>query len=55
MINLSKPGYYYQHIDGTVHYKPFIVVEMGGGPIDYFNSPFVLKYWKVNDLGLTEE
>jgi len=45
----TKPGYYYLHTNGEVIYKPFIVVDMGGGPNDYFNSPFVVKWWIVKN------
>ena len=40
--------YYYEHIDGTIHKKPTIVVDMGGGPYVYFDSPFVKRWWKEN-------
>lgn len=43
----NKPGYYYEHENGTVHWKPYIVVDMGGGPEEYFDSPFVKRWWKV--------
>lgn len=42
-----KPGYYYEHTNGTIHWKPFNVVDMGGGPGVYFDSPFVHRWWKV--------
>jgi hypothetical protein len=41
----KKPDYIYEHVDGTLHRKPFIVVDMGGGPIEYFDSPFVKDWW----------
>lgn len=41
-----KSYYMYEHINGTLHKKNFMIVEMGGGPYDYFNSPFV-KSWKL--------
>lgn len=37
--------YYYKHINGTIHKKPDIVVDMGGGPNSYFKSPFVQRWW----------
>ena len=43
----SKPGYYYEHANGSIHWKPFIVVEMAGGPTDYFDSPYVVRWWIV--------
>lgn len=38
--------YYYIHQNGTRHEKPAIVVEMAGGPCEYFDSPFV-KEWGI--------
>jgi hypothetical protein len=49
MTNENKKieAYYeYEHVNGTKHRKPLIVVEMGGGADEYFNSPFV-KSWKL--------
>ena len=40
-----KRIYYYEHINGTIHKKPAIAVETGGSPSEYFNSPFVKKWW----------
>ena len=37
--------YYYKHTNGEVIAKPDIVVDMGGGPHMYFNSPFVENWW----------
>ena len=37
--------YFYEHVDGTIHRKPDLVVEMGGGPHEYFDSPFVKRWW----------
>lgn len=36
--------YYYLHSNGELIRKPAIVVE-SAGVIDYFNSPFVRKWW----------
>jgi len=36
--------YYYLHTNGSLVKKPAIVVE-SCGVNDYFNSPFVRKYW----------
>lgn len=36
--------YYYLHTNGALIKKPAIVVE-SAGVNDYFNSPFVRKYW----------
>ena len=41
--------YYYEHTDGLVHQKPDRVVEMGGGPGDYFDSPFCKRWWHEDD------
>ena len=41
-----KSVYVYEHVNGTFHEKPAIVVDMGGGPDVYFDSPFV-KSWKL--------
>lgn len=49
MTNIDKKvqAYYeYEHVNGTKHRKPAFVVDMGGGPSEYFNSPFV-KSWKL--------
>jgi len=39
-------GYYYLHINSQIIWKPRIVVE---SDLDYFNSPFVVKHWKVEN------
>ena len=50
LTDQSKPGYYYEHVDGSVHFKPFVVVETGfDGPEDYFDSPFVKRWWRVRE------
>lgn len=41
--------YYYEHVNGTIHTKPDIVVDMGGGPGEYFAGPFVKKWWHLKD------
>jgi hypothetical protein len=41
--------YYYEHTNGTVHRKPAIVVDMGGGPREYFASPYVQRWWREGD------
>jgi len=49
-MNEQKPKddhyYEYIHVNGSTIRKPAIVVDMGGGPEEYFNSPFV-KSWKL--------
>ncbi len=42
-----EPGYYYEHTNGEIHYKPFIVVDTGGGPEVYFDSPYCKQWWKI--------
>lgn len=44
----AQPGYYYEHTDGSIHWKPDRVVEMGGGPYEYFQGPFVKRWWHVS-------
>lgn len=43
-MNEIKRTYYYLHTNGVLMKKPAIVVE-SVGVNDYFNSPFVRKYW----------
>lgn len=42
--------YFYQHSEGSIIEKPALVVDAGGGPWDYFNSPFCEAWWFENDL-----
>lgn len=37
-------GYWYLHENGERIYKPAVVVQSVGAR-DYFDSPFVKKYW----------
>ena len=37
--------YWYRHTGGGLTRKQQIVVDMGGGPSKYFNSPFVKHWW----------
>lgn len=46
--------YFYEHVDGSIHRKPDIVVDAGGGPRDYFNSPFVKRWWHEEDRPRTD-
>jgi len=41
--------YYYEHTDGSTISKPDIVVDMAGGPDDYFDSPFVVRWWYYDE------
>lgn len=47
----TKPGYWYLHTNGEFIHKPFGVVDMGGGPEEYFDSPFVQEWWRVEGGG----
>ena len=38
-------GYWYIHTNGSLHFKPKLVVESGGGAAEYFASPFVRRWW----------
>lgn len=41
--------YYYKHTNGKIIQKPDVVVDsMPGGPLVYFDSPFVLEWWYEN-------
>jgi len=40
--------YYYMHVNGTVIPKVDFVVDSLGAA-DYFDSPFVMFYWHVDD------
>lgn len=46
---MKADDFFYEHADGSVHRKPALVVEMGGGPAEYFNSPFVKRWWQGED------
>lgn len=39
-----KPGYYYLHVNSNIIWKSKIVAEADES---YFDSPYVVKYWKV--------
>lgn len=39
--------YYYLHSNGDLIYKDAISVDNSDGPYDYFDSPFVKKWWQV--------
>ena len=40
-----KIGYYYLHVNSSIIYESSIVVK---NPEEYFDSPFVVKYWPVS-------
>lgn len=48
-------AYFYEHINGTVHRKPDVVVDMGGGPREYFSGPFVKRWWHEDETKGTTE
>ena len=41
-----KEGYYYLHTNGNVIYKSMVVMN-GTTAVEYFDSPFVVKYWHI--------
>jgi hypothetical protein len=46
MILTKQKVYRYEHTNGKIITKPASVVEMGGGPFVYFDSPFVKRWWE---------
>ena len=40
------PGYYYLHSGGGIVFKPKVVMA-NMEVSDYFDSPFVVKYWTI--------
>lgn len=44
--------YIYIHTNGMPHIKPDGVVEMGGGPDVFFDSPFVERWYYINTVSL---
>lgn len=42
---MTERVYFYEHVNGEVIRKPAILVDGGGGPDEYFNSPFVKRWW----------
>ena len=51
----KERGYVYEHVNGTRHRKPYIVVYMGGGPREYFSGPMVRQWWREGDEPLPPE
>ncbi len=43
-------AYFYQHSEGNIIRKPEIVVDMAGGPFEYFFGPFVKSWWTESDF-----
>ena len=46
MAVIKQKVYRYEHTNGEIITKPALVVEMGGGPFVYFDSPFVKRWWE---------
>lgn len=46
--------YFYEHTNGEIIQKPDIVVDPIG-PAEYFNSPFVKRWWHEPDGLLRSE
>lgn len=48
---MSKTGplinimYVYIHTNGTAHTRPDIVIEMAGGPQEYFAGPYIADWF----------
>ncbi len=42
-------AYFYQHSEGQIIQKPDRVVDMGGGPFEYFSGPFCKSWWIESD------
>ena len=42
--------YKYEHVNGKIITKPAFVVDTGGGPFVYFDSPFVKRWWEEEEL-----
>ena len=40
-----KKIYYYEHTNGEIIRKPAFVVETNTTPEEYFDSPFVKRWW----------
>lgn len=43
----AKKGYYYLHTNGELIFKVAYVVD-NLGATDYFDSPFVRRYWRIS-------
>lgn len=39
-------SYFYEHINGNIIFKTDFVVETNITPEEYFDSDFVVRYWK---------
>lgn len=46
----NKPDYFYEHTNGQIIRKPAAVVDgNGGGPLEYFDSPAVKRWWQGSE------
>lgn len=43
-------AYIYLHTNGSLHYKRNIVVDSGGGPNRFFDSPLVQRWWRIESI-----
>lgn len=48
LVNKNNYCYYYLHTNGTLISKPVFTVETYTTPEEYFDSDFVVKYWKID-------
>lgn len=53
MTKDNRP-YYYLHTNGETIRKPAPVVDAAGGPHVYFDSPFVVRWWRLDLPKLSE-
>lgn len=47
---MRYPFYAYLHTNGELIRKTSVVCEVGTTPEEYFDSPFVKKWWRVTSL-----
>ena len=47
--------YFYKHTNGDIIRQVDIVVDADGGPGIYYDSPFVVEWWHVEDDEEEEE
>jgi len=41
--------YFYEHVNGKIIAKPAFVCEHNTTPYDYFDSPFVKRWWRGDE------
>jgi len=44
---MFKKGYYYLHTNSQIIQKPLSIIK---NDPEYFNSPYVVNYWKVETV-----